>query len=189
MTQGLRIEGFAIVSSNGMIAASDGLMPDSLKFEADQGFLDRALDEAALLVHGRMSHECQENSCNRRRLLLTRTVQAFSAEPVEPNVWLWNPEATPFDTVCATLGVVEGVIAVLGGTRAYDMFLPRYAAFHLMRAGRVALPDGVPVLSGAGERAEPDAVLHAHGLRLVEQETLDPAHDLVRQKWTRRSAA
>ena len=31
-----RIEGHAIVSEDGMIADSTGLMPDSLKFESDQ---------------------------------------------------------------------------------------------------------------------------------------------------------
>ena len=185
MTLNLSIQGFAIVSSNGMIAASDGLMPNSLKFDADQSFLDRALDEAALLVHGRKSHEGQENSSNRRRLLLTRSVEAFTTEPAEPNVWLWNPETTPFDDACVALGVTQGVVAILGGTAAYDMFLPRYSAFHLMQAGRVALPDGVPVLRAVGDGASPDEVLSAHGLRLQEEETLDPAHALVRQKWAR----
>ena len=65
----LRIEGFAIVSRDGMLAGADGLMPNSLKFDGDQEFLDKSLDAAALLVHGRMSHEEQPNSCSRARLL------------------------------------------------------------------------------------------------------------------------
>ena len=101
----LRVEGFAIVSRDGMLAGADGLMPNSLKFDCDQNLLDRALDAAALLVHGRMSHEAQPNSCNRRRLLMTRSAGPFNATPVEPNVWLWSPEATPFPEVCKTLGI------------------------------------------------------------------------------------
>jgi hypothetical protein len=185
MTLNLSIQGFAIVSSNGMIAASDGLMPNSLKFDADQAFLDRALDEAVLLVHGRKSHEGQENSCNRRRLLLTRCIDGLAPDPTEPNVWLWNPETTPFEATCEALGVTEGVVAILGGTAAYDMFLPRYAAFHLMRAGRVELPDGVPVLRAVEDGVSPEDVLAAHGLRLREEETLDAEQGLVRQKWAR----
>ena len=185
MSERLRIEGFAIVSMNGMIAAADGFMPNSLKFEADQEFLGKSLDAAALLVHGRKSHEAQDNSGKRRRLLMTRSVEDFSLQPVEPNVWLWNPEATSFDAARMALGVEEGTVAVLGGTKAYDMFLPRYAAFHLMRAGHVSLPDGVPVLSAVNQGTTPDAVLRAHGLKLKEETMLDEAHALVRQRWVK----
>ena len=185
MSAELRIEGFAIVSSDGMIAASDGYMPNALKFDADQDFLCQSLDKAKLLVHGRKSHEGQENSGNRRRLLLSRCVGEFCVEPVQPNVWLWNPEATPFDEACAAIGVETGLVAILGGTAAYDMFLPRYAAFHLVRAKKVRLPDGVPVLSPVAAGRAPDEVLNACGLRLAEEETLCSRNDVVRQKWAR----
>jgi hypothetical protein len=36
-----RIEGYAIVSEDGMLANAAGIMPDSLKFEADQLFFER----------------------------------------------------------------------------------------------------------------------------------------------------
>ena len=182
---GLSIEGFAIVSRDGMLAGADGLMPNSLKFDCDQNFLDNALDGAALLVHGRMSHECQSNSCKRRRLLLTRAAGPFSTTPVEPNVWLWSPEATPFAEVCEALGIGSGVVAVLGGTAAYDMFLPAYSTFHLCRAGRVHLPGGVPVLSAVREGHPPEKVLSGAGLRLEEEVTLDPDHELRHQTWRR----
>jgi hypothetical protein len=184
----LRIEGFAIVSCEGMIAASDGYMPNSLKYECDQNFLCRSLDNATLLVHGRKSHEGQENSCQRRRLLLTRCTETFSREPVEPNVWHWNPDVTPFDEACAAIGVESGLVAILGGTAAYDMFLPRYDAFHLVRAGKVRLPDGVPVLSGVCAVRKPDEVLKRAGLALTSLETLDETHDVVRHNWARAEA-
>jgi hypothetical protein len=182
---GLRIEGFAIVSRDGMLAAADGYMPNSLKFDQDQVFLDRALDEAALLVHGRMSHEGQPNSPQRKRLLLTRAAGRFSPTPAEPNVWLWNPEVTPFFSVVEELGITSGKVAVLGGTAAYDMFLPLYESFHLCRAGRVSLPGGVPVLSEIREGRPPDAVLSRAGLSLNREVTLDPEHELRYQEWRR----
>jgi hypothetical protein len=182
---GLRIEGFAIVSREGMLAGADGLMPNSLKFDCDQNLLDRALDAAALLVHGRRSHEMQPNSCSRRRLLMTRSAGPFSATPVAPNVWLWSPEATPFPEVCRALGIEAGVVAVLGGTAAYDLFLPFYARFHLCRADKVRLPGGVPVLSAVREGHPPDNVLRAAGLDLADETTLDADHELRYQTWVR----
>ena len=182
---GLRIEGFAIVSADGMLAGADGLMPNSLKFVTDQKFLDESLDAAALLINGRKSHEMQPNSGNRRRLLLTRSAGAFSTIPVERNVWLWNPEATPFAEVCKGLGIESGVIAILGGTAAYDLFLPQYAVFHLCRAGMVRLPGGVPVLSAVRPGHPPEDVLRSAGLSLTEEALQEPEHALRRQTWTR----
>ena len=46
-----RIEGYAIVSEDGMVANAAGIMPDSLKFEADQRFFERGLDGVEALVH------------------------------------------------------------------------------------------------------------------------------------------
>ncbi len=181
----LSIEGFAIVSREGMLAGEDGLMPNSLKFDQDQDFLDRSLDAAALLVHGRMSHECQTNSSLRRRLLLTRSCGPFSTEPVEPNVWNWNPETTPFSKVCEALGIDTGTVAILGGTAVYDMFLADYAAFHLCRADKVSLPGGVPVLSAVREGMTPERVLSDAGLALAQEVTLDPEHRLSHQTWRR----
>ena len=185
---GLRIEGFAIVSADGMLAGADGLMPNSLKFAIDQKFLDQSLDDAALLINGRKSHETQPNSGNRRRLLLTRSAGPFSTIPVERNIWLWSPEATPFAEVCEALGIETGVVAILGGTAAYDLFLPQYAAFHLCRAGKVRLPGGVPVLSAVGPGHPPEDVLRGAGLSLAEEVVLEPEHALRRQTWTRAAA-
>jgi len=181
----LSIEGFAIVSREGMLAGADGLMPNSLKFDGDQEFLDRSLDAATLLVHGRKSHEGQPNSGDRRRLLLTRRAGPFSRLPAEPNVWLWNPEATPFTQVCAALGIESGLVAVLGGTAAYDMFLPAYAKFHLCRAGQVNLPAGVPVFSEIAKGAAVDDVLRKAGLAVVGEITRDARCDLHHQTWAR----
>jgi hypothetical protein len=59
MSHPRRIEGYAIVSTDGMLANAAGIMPDSLMFEADQRFFERGLDGVDVMVHGRHSHERQ----------------------------------------------------------------------------------------------------------------------------------
>ena len=76
-----RIAGYAIVSEDGMLANAAGIMPDQLKFEADQRFFERGLDSVDVVVHGRHSHERQRHSDLRRRLILTRTVSAIADDP------------------------------------------------------------------------------------------------------------
>ncbi len=53
MTSVLRIEGYVILSADGMLADASGIMPPQLKFDADQKFFEAALDRADLIVHGR----------------------------------------------------------------------------------------------------------------------------------------
>ena len=185
MIDGLSIEGYAIVSRNGMLAGADGLMPNSLKFDEDQKFLDAEMDRATLLIHGRKSHEGQDNSHKRKRLLLTRSGGAFSTTPIEPNTWLWSPEATKFSDVCAALGVKSGVVAILGGTAAYDMFLPAYSKFHLAQAGLVDLPGGVPVFGAVREGNPPQAVLEKAGMRQAEAHVLNAGVNLRRMTFAR----
>jgi len=76
-----RIEGYAIVSEDGMLANAAGIMPDSLKFEADRHFFERGLDGVDVVVHGRHSHEGQQGSDLRRRLILTRVIPTIAADP------------------------------------------------------------------------------------------------------------
>ncbi len=61
----MRIEGYVIVSADGMLADANGVMPASLKFEADQRCFESALDAADLIVHGRHSFEDQPRSPQR----------------------------------------------------------------------------------------------------------------------------
>jgi hypothetical protein len=46
-----------------------GLMPGSLKLEADQRLFRAALDRADVLIHGRLSHVGKPNWRPRRRLI------------------------------------------------------------------------------------------------------------------------
>ena len=52
-----RIEGYVIVSTDGMIADGKAQMPDAIRNDADQSFFQAALDRAAAVLHGRHSHE------------------------------------------------------------------------------------------------------------------------------------
>ena len=57
-----RIEGYAIVSKDGMLANANGVMPGALKFKADQAFFEQGMDGVDVAVHGRHSHEGQPHS-------------------------------------------------------------------------------------------------------------------------------
>ena len=80
----LRIEGYVIVSAEGMLANAARVMPDELKFEGDKKFFTAALDRADLIVHGRHSYEGQPNSPQRKRIIVTRRIAATRARSVQP---------------------------------------------------------------------------------------------------------
>jgi dihydrofolate reductase len=182
---GLQFEGYAIVSADGMLADATGIMPSTLKFDADQTFLSDALDDVDLIVHGRNSFEDQPNSPRRRRIYATRTVHQPAASP-DINSFLWNPAHAPIETAAALAGVTSGRIAIIGGTSMFDMFLDRYQTFWLSYAPRVQLPGGVPVFTHVPAQG-PEAILRDHGLMPSEQRILDASNDVHVVKWTRGS--
>jgi hypothetical protein len=118
----LRIDGYVIVSADGMLANADRMMPDGLKFEGDKRFFTAALDEADLIVHGRNSYEDQPNSPQRKRIILTRSVASLAPDPSNPRATLWNP-AGPFDVACARRRA-PGTIAVIGGRMCSNVHGP-----------------------------------------------------------------
>jgi hypothetical protein len=179
-----RIEGYAIVSVDGMLANSVGIMPDSLKFEADRHFFERGLDGVEVVVHGRHSHEQQPHSHLRRRLILTRRVPAVAADPSNEKALFWNPAGASFEQALAALGTPDASIGVVGGTEVFGMFLDRYDFFHLSRAPDVRLPGGRPVFPEVPART-PEDVLASHGLAQGMRQMLDPAHGLTLVSWHR----
>ncbi len=179
-----RIEGYAIVSEDGMLANAAGIMPDSLKFEADRQFFERALDGVDAVVHGRHSHEQQPHSYLRRRLILTRQVPAIAADPSNEKALLWNPAGASFEAALAALGTPDGSIGVIGGTDVFGMFLDRYDFFHLSRAPNVRLPGGRPVFPEVPART-PEEVLANYGLARGRRQVLDPVKGLVIVSWQR----
>src|SRR6202161_4576739 len=124
MRRDLRIEGYAIASADGMIADATGVMPDSLKFEADQRFFLGALERAAVVAHGRLSHEGDPDSHSRRRLILTRRVPDLAPDPDNPKTWLWNPAGATLEEACDAVGCGgSGTLAIAGGTEVFSLFL------------------------------------------------------------------
>jgi dihydrofolate reductase len=180
----LRIEGYVIVSADGMLANAQNLMPDALKFEGDKRFFTAALDRAALIVHGRHSHEDQPNSPTRKRVILTRKVDAVEPDPSTPNALLWNPARTSFEVVCKRAGVTAGTVAIIGGPAVFEMFMDRYDTFWLSEAPNVKLPGGEPCFPGVGPRT-PQQILATHGLKAGKPEMLDPADGVSVTPWRR----
>ena len=180
----LRIEGYVIVSADGMLADARNVMPDELKFEGDKAFFTAALDRADLILHGRNSYEDQPNSPQRRRIFLTRTVDAIAPDPANPKSILWNPAGASFDAACSHAGVDAGTVAVIGGPGVFGMFMDHYDVFWLSLAPRVRLPGGEPCFPGVPARS-PQQILAAHGLRADEPQMLDAANDVSVTPWQR----
>jgi hypothetical protein len=182
----LRIEGYVIVSANGMLANSSRLMPDALKFKGDKKFFTDALDRVDLIVHGRNSYEDQPNSPKRKRVTLTSKIAALGPDPSNPNGTLWNPAAASFEEACERAGVHTGTVAIIGGPVVFGMFLDRYDTFWLSQAPHVRIPDGEACLPGVPERT-PQDILAEHGLHAGEARILDAAEDVRVTPWRRAS--
>jgi dihydrofolate reductase len=180
----LRIDGYVIVSDDGMLANADRVMPDELKFEGDKRFFAIALDHADLIVHGRNSYEDQPNSPRRKRIILTRKIGRIAPDPSNANATLWNPAGTSFEAACEHAGVHSGTIAIIGGPDVFEMFIDRYDTFWLSQAPRVRLPGGEPCFPGVPRRS-PQEILAAHGLRAGESQILDVADGVSVTPWRR----
>jgi len=180
----LLVEGYVIVSAEGMLADARHVMPDELKFEGDKAFFTAALDRADLIVHGRHSYEDQPNSPRRTRLIVTRTVAALAPDPSNPKATLWNPAGASFEAACGQAGIVAGTVAIIGGPAIFGMFLERYDTFWLSQAPLVRLPDGEACFPGVPAQS-PQAILAAHGLQAGDATMLDAAHEVRVTPWRR----
>jgi dihydrofolate reductase len=180
------IEGYAIVSADGMIADADGVMPASIKNDADQKFLQAEMDRAAAVVHGRYSHEGGPRAAFRKRLILTRRAASIAPDPSYPNALLWNPSGATFAQAISALDAADSTIAIIGGTDVFGMFLPLYDAFHLTRAAFATIPGGRPVFPQVGPDATPEDVLAGHGLQPGRRRDIDPEAGITLTTWERR---
>jgi hypothetical protein len=102
--EGLRIEGLAIISADGMIADARGVQPEQLKLDADQRFFYGSLDRAAAVAHGRHSGEGGPGAARRRRLILTRRIAGIGRDPDNDMAVLWNPADAPLTQAWRALG-------------------------------------------------------------------------------------
>ncbi len=181
----LRIEGYVIVSADGMIADANGVMPDSIRNDADQKFFQGGLDQAEAIVHGRHSHEGGPRADRRKRLVVSRQIATTAPDPAHPNSILWNPTGVTLEQALADIGVTDGTIAIIGGTDVFSMFLPLYNRFYLSHAVKAKIPGGRPVFSAVGPNASPEDVLMQHGLQSGPRQELDPAAGVSIVTWTR----
>jgi len=180
----LRIEGYVIISADGMLADAQHVMPHTLKFECDKKFFEAALDRADLIVHGRHSHEEQLNSSKRKRLILTRKIASLASDPETPRASLWNPSGASFEEACGFVGINHGTVAVIGGPAVFEKFMDRYDVFWLSEAPQVHLPRGEGCFLGVPEHT-PYQILAAHGLKPGEPRLLDPAQGVTVTPWRR----
>jgi hypothetical protein len=180
----LRIEGYVIVSADGMLANAAQVMPNELRFEGDKRFFTAALDRADLIVHGRNSFEDQPNSPRRTRLIVTRTIGGVGPDPSNPKSTLWNPAGAAFEAACDRAGVRSGTVAIIGGPAVFGMFLDRYDTFWLSQAPKVRLPGGEPCFPGVPEHS-PQDILAAHGLQAGKPQILEAANGVSVTPWRR----
>ena len=184
MTVPLRIEGYVILSADGMLADAHGVMPSSLKFDADQKFFEAALDAADLVVHGKHSFEDQPRSPLRTRMWVTESVPALARDPGNPKATLWNPAGASFEDACRHAGVTSGTVAIIGGPSVFGMFLDRYDTFWLSQAHRLTIPGGTGGLPGIPQRTAQE-ILAAHGLAPAETRVLDTENTVDVTAWRR----
>lgn len=185
------IEGYAIVSADGMLADADRHIPEAMVVKADQDFFQDSLDQAAVVVHGRHSHEgARPRADKRRRLVVTTRVDALADDPTYPHALLWNPKgatlAQALAQAWAKLGAPDGVLAVIGGPEVYGMFLETgYDKFHLTLAPRVRIPGGRPLFPEIGPGRTVEDVLASHGLKAGPRRVLDAAAAVTLVTWAR----
>jgi dihydrofolate reductase len=177
------IEGYAVVSREGMIATADGRFPDEIKVPADHKFYQDSVAAASAVANGRHSAEGGVGEALRHRLVLTRSVQRLVPHPDNPKAVLWNPATVPFEEAWARLGLDGGTLAVVGGTDVFGLFLTLgYDCFYLTRTG-ASVAEGRPVFPGVGTITTVEQVMTKAGLALRDTRMLDASANCRVEAW------
>jgi hypothetical protein len=180
---GYKIHGHAIVSADDRIADRYGVTPPSLRNDKDWERFQASLDGAAVTVLGRLGHEANPNLKGRTRLVLSSSAKGIEHRA---DAFWWNPEEAPLADALAGAAPAGGIVAVPGGRRVFDLFLAiGFDEFHLSRATRVTIPDGIPVFSEVLAGRNAADILAAHGLVADPVEMLDPAKAVEFTRWRR----
>jgi hypothetical protein len=172
-----RIEGHAIVSDDDRICDENGVMPASLKSEADWRYFQSHLDSAAIVITGRNGHEAHPNKPGRQRLIFTsRGEKPFRREG---DIGFIDPSRFALEEAFEAIAPKGGIVAVTGGGPVFDWFAKNggFNAFHLVRKIGLVLPSGRPVFADAA--AEP--MLTSLRLRLKRERWLS-LHERVQLK-------
>ena len=187
MIDGYRIEGHAIVSADDRIADPAGDTPPELSNEADWLRFQRALDAAAVVVVGRLSHEANPNTRRRNRVIVSSSAAGCEQRA---DGWWWNPAGAPFATALAEAAPGGGIAAVPGGRLIFDLFRTYgFDAFHLARCETVCIPGGVPLFSAIGLGATAETLLAQDGLEPRPREVLDADAHVSLVVWKRAAQA
>lgn len=178
-----RIEGYAVISAEGMIATADGKFPEEIKIPADHEFYQHSVAAASAVANGRHSAEGGIGEKHRKRIILTRRVDVLTPDPDNPNAILWNPGSTPFEEAWARLGIDGGTLAVVGGTDTFGLFLSiGYDTFYLTRTD-ASVPRGRPVFPGVGTTTTAEEVMRKHGLVHKSTRMLDASVNCRVEEW------
>jgi hypothetical protein len=183
-----RIEGYAVISREGMIALPDGSFPEQIEIPADQTFYRESLNRVSAVANGAHSAEGGPHGEERKRLRLTRRVSKLMPDPTNANAVLWNPATAPFDEAWAHLRIDGGTLAVVGGTDVFGLFLGiGYDAFYLSRT-EASVPQGRPVFPGVGkDGVTATDMLTKFGLVLRDTRLLDKAANVHVEEWGRKT--
>jgi hypothetical protein len=177
------IHGHAIVSADDRIADASGVTPPSLRNDADWARFQAALDRAAVTVLGRLGHEANPNRRRRNRLVLSSSARGIERHA---DSWWWNPAEASAEEALAVADPEGGVAAVPGGRRVFDLFLALgFDEFHLARAHRARIPDGVPIFSGIDKHRSAADVLRGNGMFTDGEEWLDRDGGVSLSIWRR----
>jgi len=180
-----RIEGYAVISREGMIATSDGKFPEQIKIPADHKFYQDSVAAASAVANGRHSAEGGIGEKDRRRIILTRRVNTLTPDPNNPKAIQWNPATAPFEEAWARLGIQDGVLAVVGGTETFGLFLTiGYDVFYLTRT-EASVPRGRPVFPGVGKIAMVEQAMTKGGLVLKGTRMLDASVNCRVEEWVK----
>jgi hypothetical protein len=178
-----RIQGHAIVSDDDKIADAVGAMPAQLRNSADWRRFQSSLDDAAIVVLGRMGHLFHPNVHRRPRLVMSSSARAVERRR---DAWWWNPAQVPLSEALAAAAPDGGLVAVPGGRRVYDFFLKHgYDEFDLARMAGVTIPDGVPLFTECASGRTAASLLEEHGLTPQSTETLDARARVTLTIWKR----
>ncbi|HTR83560.1 MAG TPA: dihydrofolate reductase [Reyranella sp.] len=180
-----KIEGYAVISREGMIATSDGKFPEAIKVPADHKFYQDGVAAASAVANGRHSAEGGIGEPLRKRIVLTRRVNVLTPDPDNTNAILWNPATAPFEEAWARLGIDGGTLAVVGGTDVFGLFLTiGYDTFHLTRTD-ASVPRGRAVFPGVGKVTTPEKVMMQSGLVLKGTRMLDASVNCRVEEWVK----
>jgi dihydrofolate reductase len=168
-----------------MIATSDGKFPEAIRIPADHKFYQDSVAAASAVANGRHSAEGGVGEKDRKRIILTRRVDMLTPDADNPNAIQWNPATAPFDEAWARLGLDGGVLAVVGGTETFGLFLNiGYDVFYLTRT-EASVPRGRPVFPGVGTTTTTEEVMRKHGLVLSGTRMLDASVNCRVEEWAK----